>query len=114
MGGGGMVATRHISCGSVIARDYPLILITAKEMGVSDVCSKDNQAAQYDTRHAAIKQHFDQLSSDDQAAVLALADTQTNNRINRAMVDSLYKDGIIQSEWKSLYSLTSVPADFVV
>merc|ERR1711879_802716 len=75
--GAGMVATEHIPLGTVVTKDYPIILVTADEIEVSDVCSHDNDlSAKYDKRHAIVKRKFEQLPPYDQATVLALADTQ--------------------------------------
>jgi len=114
-GGGGMVAAQHIPPGMIVTKDSPLMKVTGEELGVSDVCSKDGDiTAKYDKRHAIVKKHFDQLSAQDQSAVLELEDTQTNNKLVRAMVDRFYKDGEIKVPWSTLYSSTSVQADTVV
>jgi hypothetical protein len=42
--------------------------------------------------------------------VLSLEDSQTNNKLARAIVDRGYADGSIKSPWEKLYTRSSVPS----
>lgn len=99
--GAGVVAKTLISAGEIIVQDKPLMIlmyIDGKELGVSDRSSP-----------ATAKEKFQQLS-ENQAKVLSLEDSQTNNKLARAIVDRGYADGSIKSPWEKLYTLSSVPS----
>lgn len=107
--GAGVVAKTFIPAGEIIVQDQPLMYIDEKELGVSDIWSSP-MTAKVDRRHALVKEKFQQLSEKDQAKVLSLEDSQTNNKLARAIVDRGYADGSIKSPWEKLYTRSSVPS----
>eukprot|EP00435_Cladocopium_sp_Y103_P051085 s2152_g15.t1 len=107
--GAGVVAKTFIPAGEIIVQDQPLMYINEKELGVSDIWSSP-ATAKVDRKHALVKEKFQQLSEKDQAKVLSLEDSQTNNKLARAIVDRGYADGSIKSPWEKLYTLSSVPS----
>ncbi|CAE7488370.1 set5 [Symbiodinium sp. CCMP2592] len=107
--GGGVVATAFISAGEIIVSDRPILYISEQELGVSDIWSSKPEH-KIDQKHALVKRKFAQLSEMDQAKVLSLEDSQTNNKLARAITDRMYRDGLIKSPWDKLYTLSAVPS----
>ncbi|CAK9092076.1 SET domain-containing protein 5 [Durusdinium trenchii] len=112
--GAGVIASDFIPAGEIIVRDQHILCITGDELGLSDIWSESNKPpAKFDRQHELIKEKFERLSESDQAKVLSLEDMQTNNKLTRAIVDRLFKEGAIKSSWEKLYTLTSVPSAHV-
>lgn len=115
MKGGGVVACQRIPRGTIVMREAPLLSIRGEEVGESDLndtarWSSRRLASRFNKQFPAIWQKFSRLPEEAKGRYLALADTTTHSKRQRALIDRLRSEGEISKTWEKVFSLTSVPA----